>query len=321
MKKTAVDVKTTGRLPRSDSIMSRVVRELSVNKYLYLLAIPVLAFYIIFHYVPMYGVLIAFKQYDVSLGIMGSPWVGFKYFKEFFQSIYFGRVMRNTLIISIYTLIVSFPAPIIFALLLNEVRGTRFKKLVQTTTYLPHFMSMVVVCGMIIDFFGVDGVVTKALMLLGGENVNYVGSNDTFRDVYVWTDVWQSFGWGSIVYLAALTGVDQGLYEAAVIDGANRWKQTIHVTLPGIAPTIIVMLILKVGGLLGVGYEKVILLYGPTTRETGEVISSYAYQRGIGEAMQLSYSTAVGLFQSVINLVLLTLTNYVSKKYSDYGLY
>ena len=296
-------------------------REFVANRYLYLLALPVLAYYIIFHYLSMYGILISFKRYDIALGIMDSPWVGFKHFKDFFSSIYFPRVMRNTLIISFYSLIAGFPAPIIFALLLNEVKANRFKKFVQTATYLPHFLSMVVVCGMIVDFFGIDGIGTRLLMFFGGENFNYVGSNETYRHVHVWTGIWQEIGWGSIVYLAALTGVDQQLYEAAIIDGANRWKQTWHITLPGIASTIIVMLIMKIGGLLSVGYEKIILLYTPSTRETAEVISSYVYQRGIGESMQLSYSTAVGLFQSVVNVILLTVSNSISKKFTESGLF
>ncbi len=299
----------------------RLKKEFVANRYLYLLAIPILAYYIIFQYIPMYGVLIAFKQYDMNLGILGSPWVGLKHFADFFNSVYFVRVMRNTLIISLYSLIVGFPMPIIFALLLNEIKNTGFKKVVQTATYLPYFISIVVICGMIVDFFGINGIVTKALMLFGGENMNYVGSNQTFRHVLVWTDIWQGVGWGSIVYLAALTGVDQQLYEAAIIDGAGRWKQTWHITLPGIAPTIIVMLIMRIGSLLSVGYEKIILLYGPTTKETAEVISSYVYQRGIGESMQLSYSTAVGLFQSVVNVILLTVSNTLSKKFTDSGLF
>lgn len=301
--------------------VSFLKKEFIANRYLYLLAIPVVAYFIIFHYIPMYGILISFKRYDIALGIMDSPWVGFKHFKDFFSSIYFPRVMRNTLAISFYSLIAGFPAPIIFALLLNEVKKNRFKKFVQTTTYLPHFLSMVVVCGMIVDFFGIDGIMTRLLMLFGGENFNYVGSNETYRHVHVWTGIWQEIGWGSIVYLAALTSVDQQLYEAALIDGANRWQQTWHITLPGIASTIIVMLIMKIGGLLGVGYEKIILLYTPSTRETAEVISSYVYQRGIGESMQLSYSTAVGLFQSVVNVILLTLSNSISKKFTESGLF
>ena len=306
---------------KKKGIVSFLKKEFIANRYLYLLAIPVVAYFIIFHYIPMYGILISFKRYDIALGIMDSPWVGFKHFKDFFSSIYFPRVMRNTLAISFYSLIAGFPAPIIFALLLNEVKKNRFKKFVQTTTYLPHFLSMVVVCGMIVDFFGIDGIMTRLLMLFGGENFNYVGSNETYRHVHVWTGIWQEIGWGSIVYLAALTSVDQQLYEAALIDGANRWQQTWHITLPGIASTIIVMLIMKIGGLLGVGYEKIILLYTPSTRETAEVISSYVYQRGIGESMQLSYSTAVGLFQSVVNVILLTLSNSISKKFTESGLF
>lgn len=306
---------------KSRGFATAVKRELITNRYLYLIAVPVLAFYIIFHYMPMYGVLIAFKQFDIAKGITQSPWIGFKYFTDFFGSMYFDRVMRNTLIISFYKLVVGFPAPIIFALLLNEIKNTRFKKFVQTTTYLPHFISTVVICGMIVDFFGINGIVTKALMMFGGENMNYVGSNQTFRHVLVWTDAWQAVGWGSIVYLAALTSVDQQLYEAATIDGAGRWKQTWHITIPGIASTIIVMLIMQIGSLLSVGHEKIILLYGPTTKETAEVISSYVYQRGVGESMQYGYSTAVGLLQSVINLILLTVSNTLSKKFTDSGLF
>lgn len=306
---------------KKKGIVSFLKKEFVANRYLYLLAIPVVAYFVIFHYLPMYGIIISFKRYDIAQGIIDSPWVGFKHFKDFFSSIYFPRVMRNTLIISLYSLIAGFPAPIIFALLLNEVKKNRFKKFVQTTTYLPHFLSMVVVCGMIVDFFGIDGIMTRFLMLFGGENFNYVGSNETFRHVHVWTGIWQEIGWGSIVYLAALTSVDQQLYEAALIDGANRWQQTWHITLPGIASTIIVMLIMKIGGLLSVGYEKIILLYTPSTRETAEVISSYVYQRGIGESMQLSYSTAVGLFQSVVNVILLTLSNSISKKFTESGLF
>ncbi|MBR2884925.1 MAG: sugar ABC transporter permease [Clostridia bacterium] len=309
------------KIGSSRTFLSKIKRELVTNRYLYLMAIPILAYFIIFCYMPMYGIIISFKRYDMAKGILDSEWVGLKHFIDFFKSMYFPRVMRNTLIISLYNIVAGFPAPIIFALLLNEVRKTRFKKLVQTTTYLPHFLSMVVVCGMIVDFFGINGIATKFLMFFGGENMNYVGSNDTYRHVHVWTSIWQEVGWGSIIYLAALTSVDQQLYEAAIIDGANRWKQTWHITLPGIASTIIVMLIMKIGGLLSVGYEKTILLYGPTTKESAEVISSYVYQRGIGEAMQLSYSTAVGLFQSVVNIILLTLSNTISKKFTDSGLF
>ncbi len=320
MKQKSIAVQNNSTVKRR-SIANVLKKEYMANRYLYLLAVPVLAYYIIFHYIPMYGIIIGFKRYDISLGILGSPWVGLEHFKSFFSSIYFPRVMRNTLGISLYSLIAGFPAPIIFALLLNELKSPGIKRFIQTATYLPHFLSMIVVCGMIVDFLGIDGIITRLFMLFGAENFNYVGSNDTYWHVHVWSSIWQEVGWGSIVYLAALTSVDQQLYEAAIIDGANRWQQTWHITLPGIASTIIVMLIMKIGNLLGVGYEKIILLYTPTTRESAEVISSYVYQRGIGESMQLSYSTAVGLFQSVVNVILLTLSNYASKKFTDMGLF
>ena len=297
-----------------------ILYELKSNKCLYLMALPVALYYIIFCYMPMYGASIAFKQYDVSKGIMGSEWVGFKYFIEFFQGVYFVRILRNTLILSIYDLMVCFPLPIIFALLMNELKSLKFKKTVQTITYLPHFISMVVVCGMIVDFFSSDGLITDLLVKLGMPKMNYVGSNDYFRHIYVWTDAWKTIGWGSIIYMAALSGVDQALYEAARIDGANRFQLAIHVTLPGIASTIVVMLILKIGNIMSLGYEKIILLYGPATYETADIISSFVYRYGL-TGMKYSYSTAVGLFQSVINLILIVGSNTLSKKITEMGIY
>ncbi|MBO5384262.1 MAG: sugar ABC transporter permease [Ruminococcus sp.] len=317
-KKAVVQQKHTAA---KKGIWRAVKKDFSNCKYLYLMALPVIAFYIIFHYLPIYGVSIAFKQYSIADGIFGSPWVGFKYFKEFFSSIYFERVMKNTLIISFYDLLVGFPMPIIFALLMNELRNVRFKKTVQTITYLPHFISMVVICGIIQDFFSSSGVVTSLIAFFGGPRINYVGSNDSFRHINVWTNLWQAIGWNSIVYLAALTGVDQQLYEAATIDGAGKFKQVIHVTIPGIASTVIVMLIMKIGKVLSVGHEKIILLYSPATYETADIISSFVYRRGLGENMQYSYSAAVGLFQSVVNLILILTANKLSKKFTDMGLF
>ena len=298
-----------------------IKKDFSNCKYLYLMAIPVIAYYIIFHYLPMYGVTIAFKQYNVADGVFGSPWVGFKYFKDFFSSIYFGRVMKNTLIISFYDMLIGFPMPIIFALLINELRSTKFKRFIQTATYLPHFISMVVICGIITDFFSSSGIVTSLIAALGGPRINFVGSNEYFRHIYVWTNLWQAFGWNSIVYISALTGIDQQLYEAATIDGAGKFKQAIHVTLPGIASTIIVMLIMKIGKVLSVGHEKIILLYSPATYQTADIISSFVYRRGLGENMQYSFSTAVGLFQSIVNLTLILTANKLSKKFTDMGLF
>lgn len=296
-----------------------ILYELRTNKCLYLMALPVVLYYVIFCYAPMYGATIAFKQFDVSKGIMGSEWVGLKYFKEFFNGVYFVRILRNTLILSFYNLFVCFPLPIIFALLMNELSNLKFKKVVQTVTYLPHFISMVVVCGMIVDFFSSEGFITDILVKFGMPRINYVGSNDYFRHIYVWTDAWKTIGWGSIIYMAAIAGVDQSLYEAARIDGANRFQLAWHVTLPGIVSTIIVMLILRIGNIMSLGHEKVILLYGPSTFETADIISSFVYRYGL-TGMKYSYSTAVGLFQSVINLILIVGSNTVSKKVTEMGI-
>lgn len=306
-------------LGKSATLGSKIKTELVKNRYLYLLTIPILAYYLIFCYGPMFGLVIAFKQYDIGRGIFAGEWVGLKYFKEFFSGIYFGRTLRNTFLISLYDLIFGFPMPIIFALLLNEIHNRRFKKLVQTVTYLPHFISVVVVCGMIVNFCSTDGIVTKLIALFGGENMNYVASAKHFRSIYVITNIWQYIGWNSIIYLAALTGVDAQLYEAATIDGAGKWKQLWHVTLPGITPTIMVMLILRLGQLLSVGYEKIILLYSSSTFEVADVISSYVYRMGL-EGARYSYSTAVGLFQSVINITLLLVANQLSKRFTQTSL-
>lgn len=302
------------------SLMQRAGAELRANKNLYILALPVLIYYILFYYLPMGGIVIAFKQYQLGSSIFAGDWVGLKYFKEFFSGLYFTRTLRNTLLISLYDLVLGFPAPIIFALLLNELRNKLFKKSVQLITYLPHFISLVVVCGMITDFFSSDGVLTNLFAAFGAEKMNYIGDARFFRSIYVGTNIWQGVGWGSIIYLAALAGVDQELYEAAVIDGAGRIRQFWHVTLPGIMTTIIVMLILRLGQIMSVGYEKIILLYNSGTYETADVISSYVYRMGLGES-RYSFSTAVGLFQSVINLVLLLGANLFSKKISGTSLF
>lgn len=302
------------------SVGVRIKNELIRNRYLYLLLIPVAAYYLLFHYGPMFGLVIAFKNYNMGQGILNSPWVGLQYFKEFFSGIYFKRTLANTFIISFTDILFGFPLPIIFALLMNELRSNKLKKVVQTVTYLPHFISMVVICGMITDFFSVDGVITKLIESLGGENISYIASPKWFRTIYISTNVWQSFGWNSIIYLAALTGVDAELYEAATIDGAGRFKQLWHVTLPGILGTIMIMLIMRLGQVLSVGYEKIILLYSTSTMEVADVISSYVYRMGIG-GNRYSYSAAVGLFQSAVNVIMLLLANRLSAKASDTSLF
>lgn len=305
---------------KKNALFKSITTELKKNKYLYILLIPVLAYYIIFLYGPMFGLVIAFKDYNIGQGFMASKWVGLKYFKEYFGSIYFLRTLSNTFIISLMDIIFGFPFPIIFALMLNELTGKWFKKTVQVASYLPHFISMVVICGMITDFFGTDGLITNVISKITGENINYIGNAKYFRSIFVGTNIWQSFGWGSIIYIAALAGVDTELYEAATIDGAGRWKQLLHVTIPGILPTIMIMLILKLGHVLSVGYEKIILLYSPQTYEVADVISSYTYRSGISGA-RYSYSTAVGLFQSVVNITILFIVNFLSSKYTETALF
>lgn len=290
------------------------------NKSLYIMIVPVLAYYILFCYKPMYGAVIAFKNFLPGKGIWGSPWVGFQNFTDFFTGLYFFRVVTNTLVISLSSILFGFPAPIILALLLNEIRSNAFKKTVQTVTYMPHFISLVVVCGMILDFTKNTGVISYMLHFFGlplRTMMNYPGY---FVPVYVLSDIWQTVGWGSIIYLAALTGIDPQLYEAAEIDGAGRWRQMLNVTLPGILPTIMIMLILRMGGIMNVGFEKIILLYNPATYSTADVISSYAYRKGLQD-FAMSYSTAVGLFNSVINFAFLVGSNWLSRKFNDSGLW
>lgn len=290
------------------------------NKYIYLMAIPVLAFYIIFHYAPMYGAIMAFKDFNPAHGILGSDWVGFEHFKQFFQGVYFGRLIKNTLLISLYSLLWGFPAPIILALLLNEVSNKYFKRAAQTITYLPHFISMVVVCGIIVDFTSSEGIITSIVAMFGGETTNLLMKAELFRTIYVASGIWQGVGWGSIIYLATMSNIDTQLYEAAIIDGANKWKQVLNVTLPSIAPTIVILLVLRMGSIMSVGFEKIILLYNPRIMETADVISTYVYRRGLLD-FDYSFSAAVGLFNSAINFVLIILANKLSRNVSETSLW
>jgi putative aldouronate transport system permease protein len=290
------------------------------NKELYALVLPVIIYYLIFHYKPMYGAIIAFKDFSPAKGIMGSEWIGFKNFQMFFNDIYFFRIIKNTLTISITSIIFGFPAPIILALLINELRSKKFSRLVQTITYLPYFISIVVISGIIKEFVSDQGVITSVFKLFTHESNNMLSNPKLFVTIFVGSDIWQGIGWGSIIYLAALTSIDQEIYEAASIDGANRWKQVIHVTIPGILPTIVTMFILRMGGILNVGFEKIILLYNPVIYETSDVISSYVYRRGLQE-FSFSFSSAVGLFNSVINFIFLISANWLSRKFNDTSLW
>ena len=303
-----------------------VRRDIKMNWQIYLLAIPILAYFIVFNYIPMAGLAMAFQAYDMKKGFIGPgiDWVGFKWFAEFVSGPFFWRTFRNTFLISFYSLLFSFPMPVIFALMLNEVKNTYFKKTIQTMSYLPYFISMVVICGLIKDFCEVGGMLSTLVQSLGaygGVATSLLEKKELFRVIYVGSDIWQGIGFGSIIYLAALSSIDQELYEAAVIDGAGRWKQTWHITLPGIAPTIIIMLIMRMGSLFSVGFEKIILLYNDLTMEVADVISSYVYRVGSQVSARYDYSTAVGLFNSVINFALLIITNAISRKVSETSLF
>ena len=294
--------------------MKNFRRALYRDRYLIILILPVVIFYLIFAYYPMYGVIIAFKDYRVSLGIWGSPWVGFEHFIRFFQSLFFTRLVGNTFLISFYSILWGFPIPIIFALILNEFRDGIFKRVVQTISYFPHFISLVVVCGMIINFLSPQGgIVNQLIVFLGGRPINFLSMPQWFRTVFIGSSIWQGFGFGSIIYIAAISGINPELYEAARMDGAGRFRQMLHVTLPGIRGTILTLLILNIGNIMSVGFERIILLYNPATFATADVISTYVYRIGLLGA-QYSYAAAIGLFNSAINIAILLTVNSVCRR-------
>lgn len=291
------------------------------SRYLLLLVLPCIIYFILFHYIPMWGILISFKDYSPFKGFWGSSWTGFKHYKMFLSSPDAFKLIKNTFLLSFYSLIWSFPAPIIFALILNEVRNLRFKKIVQTVSYMPHFISTVVVVGMINMFLSPStGIVNIMLENMGFKRINFMADPRYFRSIYIASGIWQGMGWSAIVYIAALSNIDPQLYEAAVIDGANKFKRIIHITIPCIAPTIITMFLLKTGSLLSVGFEKVFLMQQPATYSTSDVISTYVYRQGLISG-NFGYSTAVGLFNSVINLLFLLFSNYIAKRYSETSLW
>lgn len=318
---STVQPSSTKKPPASNGKWSAasIQRDLRRNWTLYLMVSPVILFFLLFHYVPMFGVAIAFQDYMPGLGFMDSPWVGFRHFVDFFTNPYFTRLLRNTFMISFYNLIFGFPAPILLAILLNELPFLKYKSLMQSFSYLPHFISTVVICGMIVDFSMTNGLFNDIIVMLGGTRQPLLQNAGLFRTIYIASGIWQSVGWGTIIYLSAISGIDQQLYEAAKIDGAGRFKQIIHVTIPGISSTIIVLLILNMGSFLSIGSEKIILLYNPSIYETADVISTYVYRKGLLE-MNWSFSTAVGLFNSIVNFVLLMTSNYFSKKLSETSL-
>ncbi len=298
------------------------VSDLRHNKILWLMLLPVIAYYIIFCYLPMFGIVIAFEDFSPALGIFKSRWVGFKNFSDFFSGIYAWRLIRNTFLMGLYDIAVNFTAPIIFALLLNEIGNKFFKRLSQTISYMPYFISVVVVCGLVINFTSSSGVIsTFVAWITGTTPENLLANSAYFRTINVLSSLWQGLGYGSVIYLAALSGVSQELYEAARIDGAGYFKQMLHITLPSIAPTIILMLIMRIGMIMGTGGDKILLLYSPATYETADVISTYTYRMAFDGAGNYGLSAAVGLFNSVINTILLLVANGISKKVSETSLF
>ena len=299
---------------------AKALHRLYKEKTLWLLVLPGVIWYVLFCYGPMYGLIIAFKDFSPFKGILKSEWVGFLYFGQFFESQFFGRLIVNTLMLNIYNILFSFPVPILLAICLNEVRHLPYKKVAQTICYLPHFVSTVVIVGILVNFLSPTGLINSIISAFGGETINFLIKPEWFRTLYVASGVWQSAGWGSIIYLAALSGIDPSLNEAASVDGANRVQQIFHISIPSILPTIIIMLILNLGSILSVGYEKIILMYNTATYETADVINTYVYRRGIING-EYGFGTAVGLFQSVINFIFIVMANKISRKVSEISLW
>lgn len=302
------------------TLAHKISRDYKLNKWKYVLILPVLVYLALFAYKPMYGLVIAFKNYKTTRGIAGSDYVGFMWFRAFFNDPYFFRLLRNTFTLSALSIVFGFPAPILLALMINEVQNTKFKRVVQTITYMPYFISLVVTCSIITIYCQQDGLFSNIAVLFGGERQNFLINVNAFRPIYVISGIWQNIGWNSIIYLAALSGIDMEQYEAARIDGANRFQQIIHVTIPGILPTIMVLFVLRMGSILNVGYEKVLLLYTTSTYEVADVFSTYTYRMGLVN-QQYSLSTSVGLFNTLVNVMFLVLTNYLSKKTTESGLF
>lgn len=298
----------------------RLTMNIKQHPWLYVMIIPAIVYFILFHYAPMYGVIIAFQDYKPFKGIAGSSWVGFKHFTDFITGPFFWRLLRNTLSINIGMLVFGFPLPILFALLLNEVRSVGFKRVVQTITYMPHFVSSVVVCGLMVIFCRSDGILTYVMKFIGFPESNLLTYKQYFQGLYIGMNIWQELGWDSIIYFAALTSIDVSLYEAARVDGAGRWRQMWHITLPGIAPTVVILLILRIGNLMSLGWDRIYLLYNDMVMETADVISTYVYRTGMLQ-VQYSYATAVGLMNSIVNIILLFSANYISRKVSDSSLW
>ena len=300
---------------------SKFAKRLSDSKYLLLMIAPCVLYFIIFKYWPMFGLITSFQNYSVFKGITGSEWVGFKHYSTFFHDPYFFTVLKNTLLLGIFNTAWNFPMPIILALVINEIRSNKLKKFTQTVSYFPHFISVVILCGMVMSGLSPrGGIVNNIVVLFGGKPINFISDPKYFRTIYIASGIWQTTGWGTIIYLAALTGVNVELYDAAAVDGANRWQKLWNVTLPAIIPTIVVVLIMSVGRSVTIGFDKVFLLQNDANISTSEVISTYEYERGIIKG-NYSYSAAIGLFMSVISSLLVIMTNTISRKLSDTALW
>ena len=298
---------------QEEALAVRLKKDFIRYRYIYLMLLPVVIYYAVFCYGPMSKIVIAFQNFKPALGISGSKWVGMTYFIDFFTGPYAWRLIRNTLLLNILQIILAFPVPIILALLINEIQCRPYKKLVQTVSYMPHFISLVVMCSLLLTFSRSDGIFNDFLALFGVERSNLMANAKLFRPMYVLSGIWQEAGWGSIIYLATLSTIDPGLYEAATIDGASRFQRMLYVSFPGLVPIIIVQLIMRVGNILTMGFEKVFLLYNPLTYDTADIISTYIYRQGL-ELTNYSYGTAVGLFNSAVNLLILVLANRLSRK-------
>lgn len=308
-------------LPRKkETYLRRLGKDMVNNWILYVMILPVILYVLLFCYAPMYGVTLAFKAYKIKDGILGSRWVGFEYFARFMRSYSFSNLIRNTLGVSVYSLLVGFPIPIIFALLLNYLRLSKLKKTIQFISYAPHFISVVVMCGIIKLFFADNGPLNGLTGMLGAKPVHYLTSPAIYKSLYVWTGVWQSMGWSAIIYISALAGVDYEIHEAAIVDGATKIKRIIHIDLPSIKPTVVMLLIMNVGGLMGVGFDKAFLLQNELNLSSSEIIATYIYKMGLVKS-DYSLSTAAGLFNTVINLLLIVAANTISKKLADESLF
>lgn len=305
---------------KNGSIFQKISKEFRKNWILYLMMVPALTYFLLYCYMPMFGLVIAFQDYKVGDPFIGGKFVGMKHFTDFFQSYYFGRLLKNTFLLSLGVLIFGYPVPLIFALLLNEVRNVKFKKVAQTVTYLPHFISLVVICGLILDFTKMDGLINTVIKAFGGEPIAFMSKPEWFRPVYIISDIWATFGWNSIIFIAALLGIDTELYEAAGLDGANRFQKILYISIPGITPVIMTTLLMRLGRVMSLGFEKVFNLYNASTYETADIISTFVYRQGILNA-NYSSAAAIGLFNAIINLVLVIVANKLSKKLTQSSLW